>query len=59
MIAAGDDKADALAAAITYEWTSLWTIMALSIANIVLGIWRPSLKKRRRAVTVETSAPSP
>lgn len=45
-IAAGEVKADALVSSLSTEWTSLGAIMALSIANIVLGVWRPALKKR-------------
>jgi len=48
-IAAGGGDPDALQTALTYEWTTLGTIMALSIANIVLGVWRPPLKWRARA----------
>ena len=46
-IASGEASPDALTASIATEWYSLGAIMALSIANIVLGIWRPSLSKRR------------
>ena len=45
-IAAGEASADALASGLSTEWSSLFAIMALSIANIVLGIWRPPLKTR-------------
>lgn len=45
-IAAGRPEADALAAAIGNEWMALGVIMALSVANIVLGVWRPSLARR-------------
>ncbi len=46
-IAAGEAEPGALEAALTYEWSTLFTIMALSLANIVLGVWRPALKKRQ------------
>ena len=45
-IAAGEAMAAELATALSSEWNSLMAIMALSIANIVLGIWRPPLKNR-------------
>lgn len=45
-IAAGEPQAKALAEAITYEWHALGVILALSVANIVLGVWRPALKWR-------------
>ena len=45
-IAAGEAMAAELATALSSEWNSLMAIMALSIANIVLGVWRPPLKNR-------------
>lgn len=48
-IVVGAEKADVLETALTYEWHSLGAIMAISVANIVLGVWRPALKKQRRA----------
>jgi len=48
-IAEGEATAEALNSALTYEWHTLGTIMALSLANILLGVWRPLLKRRRRA----------
>lgn len=27
------------------EWGTLWIVMALAIANVVLGVWRPRLMK--------------
>jgi hypothetical protein len=45
-IAAGEPQAKALVEAITYEWHALGVILALSVANIVLGVWRPPLKWR-------------
>ncbi len=45
-IAAGEADANALGNALHAEWITLGAIMVLSIANIVLGIWRPALVKR-------------
>ena len=42
------------------EWYTLWILLALSLANIVLGIWRPRLqRRRRRATAVDHDARSP
>ena len=30
------------------EWTAYWTILALCLANVALGIWRPRLYRRPR-----------
>ncbi len=40
-IAAGTAPADALDGLINLEWGTLWMVMALSIANVILGVWRP------------------
>lgn len=45
-IASGEAGPDALQSALSTEWSSLAAIMALSIANVVLGVWRPRLAKR-------------
>jgi hypothetical protein len=37
----------ALNAALSSEWTSLIAIMALSVAQVVLGVWRPALHSRK------------
>jgi hypothetical protein len=42
-IAEGTAPPDALASLINLEWGTLWVVMALSIANVVLGVWRPRL----------------
>ena len=44
-IAAGEAEQKALADAIAYEWGSLTAIMLLSVANVVVGVWRPRLWK--------------
>ena len=45
-IASGEAEPGALASALSTEWSSLAAIMALSIANIVLGVWRPRLARK-------------
>lgn len=47
-LADGEPVAGLLATAITYEWAMLGVIMALSVANVVLGIWRPGRLRRAR-----------
>ena len=44
-IASGEAPPGALGSELSTEWSSLAAIMALSIANIVLGIWRPRLAR--------------
>lgn len=45
-IADGSLKPEMLDDVITSEWKVLGIIMAISVANIVLAVWRPSLKGR-------------
>jgi Predicted integral membrane protein (DUF2269) len=45
-IVQGTGTASELKIALASEWNSLGAILALSIANIVLGVWRPALKKK-------------
>jgi len=40
-IEAGEAERSVLDAAMKYEWSVLWIVMALSVANVVLGVWRP------------------
>jgi hypothetical protein len=55
----GEAAPDALDVALANEWTALGAIMAISVANIVLGIWRPSFSKRSAVRVIEqTSGPS-
>lgn len=30
------------------EWGTLWVIMVIAIANVVLGVWRPRFERRQR-----------
>ncbi|WP_306119459.1 MULTISPECIES: DUF2269 family protein [unclassified Roseitalea] len=48
-IARGEALAAALETELAYEWAALWTVMALSVANVVLGVWRPIFARRRQA----------
>ncbi|MBR2534736.1 MAG: DUF2269 family protein [Hyphomicrobium sp.] len=53
-IAAGEAPSGALDAALSTEWSSLAAILALSAANIALGVWRPALQRRSRATIAQT-----
>ena len=44
--AAGAGDPALLAAAVRTEWGGLWIILGLSIANIVLAVWRPRLSRK-------------
>lgn len=64
-IADGSAPADALSNMLTLEWYTLLTMIALTFANYVLGVWRPRLNRRksvvphRRPVEVQAAAPAP
>lgn len=45
-IAAGAGDAGELAAALSSEWRSLGAILALSLAQVALGVWRPRMVTR-------------
>lgn len=47
-IAAGEADASLLTAAIATEWGALLGITALSVANVIVAIWRPPLTWRVR-----------
>ena len=44
-IASGEADTGVLRTALAGEWYTLGALMALSIANIVLGVWRPRLAR--------------
>jgi hypothetical protein len=35
--------------AIASEWQALAVVLALTVANVVLGVWRPAMRGRRTA----------
>lgn len=45
----GEGKEPLLEALLRGEWVGLWTMLALCLANVVLGVWRPKAKPRPRA----------
>ncbi len=45
-IATGQPLEKGLAATISSEWTTLFAILSISLANYVLGVWRPPLAMR-------------
>jgi len=48
-VAQGNADPQILADVVRSEWMGVWTIMALAIANVVLGIWRPRFTRRPKA----------
>jgi hypothetical protein len=47
LVASGAAEAAQLEAVLRTEWGGLWTIFALSVANLVVGVWRPRFMRRR------------
>lgn len=47
-VADGEPVAEVLGAALFNEWATLGVVMLLSVANVVLGIWRPALVGRSK-----------
>ncbi|MEM7043321.1 MAG: DUF2269 family protein [Pseudomonadota bacterium] len=58
-IAAGEAPNELLETAIAYEWYALWAVMALSVANVVVGVWRPRRKVRPRPDLAQIDQPAP
>ena len=57
---AGERGNATLAASLGPERTSLWLLLAVATANVVLGIWRPRLIRRRdSAEQAAEKAPEP
>lgn len=47
-VADGAAPAAALETALRNEWAGVIAILALAVANVVLGVWRPRFQRRRR-----------
>ncbi len=45
-VASGAADPQALAEVLRSEWIGLWTIMALALANVAIGVWRPRFALR-------------
>lgn len=59
---AGEADPAVMASLLAAEWRSLWMILALSIAQTVIGVWRPRMRwaSPSRAITRKTTpAPAP
>ena len=55
-VARGEAPASAMDDVLRHERGALWTILFLSIANIVLGVWRPKFVKPKTAPKSKPSA---
>jgi len=44
---AGELEPARLAALLHSEWGALWLILAVAMANIIIGVWRPNLRRRK------------
>lgn len=47
--AAGTASPDVVEQLVAREWNALWMILALSVAQTVIGVWRPRVRRRRPA----------
>jgi hypothetical protein len=48
-IASGKADAAAMNDVLRHEWGGMWVVLALSIFNIVIGVWRPKFKRTAKA----------
>lgn len=54
-IADGEASADALDSLLVLEWWTLVAVMAISAANVVIGIWRPRLMRHSSTVMMRST----
>lgn len=47
---AGELDPALLGQAMQAEWNSVWVVLAIAIANVFLGVWRPRFQRRRETV---------
>ena len=50
----GEPAEALLQEAVFNEWAFLIFVMVMSVANVVLGVWRPRFSRRSQAVTRQT-----
>lgn len=55
-IAAGSAAPDALNSLLGLEWGTLCVVMAITVANVVLGVWRPRIVRLKTASGISTPA---
>ena len=51
LVMAGGADAARLGLSLQSEWGSLWVILLVAVANVVLGVWRPRFQHRRGPVS--------
>lgn len=57
-IANGEASADALESMLVLEWYTLLAVMAISAANVVIGVWRPRFMRQSLPETLRATEES-
>ena len=50
-VIAGSADAAELGLSLQSEWGSVWVILLVAVANVVLGVWRPRFQRQRASVS--------